>query len=649
VITAAVTIPVVVSAYRRLDRKSRRTASSVAWAFGIFAIGALTIAAVALVVARPAIVNAVDEAVVALEAMSKGDADTARRSFGDAAVHFHTAQNAFGGWWMAPARLVPGLGSQVHALDDLSSAGERLALASADAAARADLRDLGVRAGQLDLVRVGEVEPAMARAVATAYDVRDVLDSTRSPWLLPPLRNAIERVDNQLAPATRDAQNVLDAVRIMPAMLGGNGDRTYLVGFVSPSEMRGSGGVLVSYAELRATNGDISMDHYSEIAPLVELARTSDARPEGPTDYLARYGQYRPWRNPQDITLSPDFPAVASMLESLYPQWTGTPIDGVMLVDPIALAGFLEFTGPITVPGEDITLTADNAADFLLREQYIEFGDEEAERHELLGDVAEVAFDRLTESDIPDPRRLTEVLAPAVRGKHLVVHAAAPREQRVFASTGVDGALRPVRGDYLGLVTQNSSNNKIDVFLHRTLEYSATFDPESRTVRAVASITLENDAPSSGLPDYVIGHRAQREAPPGTRVPFGRNRVYVSLYTPLGLEGASLDGQPVALSREQEAGRRVYSTFVDIESGGRAVLQLELAGAIVGTDGDDEQYRLDIAAQPTVNPDVVRAELAVANGWELRDLDGFEPIANGAVFVGTNRTATPLIAETRQR
>src|SRR5205085_544268 len=101
----------------------------------------------------------------------------------------------------------------------------------------------------------------------------------------------------------------------------------------------------------------------ADLAPQVgDPPRVLDA----PADYVARYGALHPEREVRDVTVSPDFPSVAQAIESIYPQTKeGRTIDGVVSIDPFALAAMLRITGPITVDGLPTPLTADNATDIL--------------------------------------------------------------------------------------------------------------------------------------------------------------------------------------------------------------------------------------------------------------------------------------------
>jgi hypothetical protein len=100
----------------------------------------------------------------------------------------------------------------------------------------------------------------------------------------------------------------------------------------------------------------------------------------------------------------------------------------------------------------------------------------------------------------------------------------------------------------------------------------------------------------------------------------------VSLYTPLAVQSATLDGKAVALSDERELGWKVHSTPLTVAGGQSRTLVVHLTGKI-----DPGGYHLTLAPQPAVNPESVGVEVnAGADGriskassavTEVRELD----------------------------
>ena len=68
------------------------------------------------------------------------------------------------------------------------------------------------------------------------------------------------------------------------------------------------------------------------------------------------------------MNLTPDFPRAASLIDALQKRSFGTDIDGIISVDPVALASVLRAAGPVKVGDE--TFTAGNVVRKLLNEVY---------------------------------------------------------------------------------------------------------------------------------------------------------------------------------------------------------------------------------------------------------------------------------------
>ena len=168
-----------------------------------------------------------------------------------------------------------------------------------------------------------------------------------------------------------------------------------------------------------------------------------------------------------------------------------------------------------------------------------------------------------------------------------------------------------VGSDLLALVTSNSGQNKIDVFLEREIDYDVTYDPGTGEVRSTATVVLRNGAPAEGLPEAVIGNNDQG-------LPLGTNRVWLSLYTPLGLEEARLDGRRVGVEYGREFGTggepgyAVYGGFYTLPPGGSATLEFDLAGTVAPGG-----YGLWVHHQPLVNPDRVHVDVTTVPGWRF--------------------------------
>src|SRR5918993_613017 len=528
-----------------------------------------------------------------LRAARDADDDTAAQELGLAARHLSSANATLSSWFVSPAQVVPFVGPNIGAVESLARQAGDVAGGTSFAASDADVDSLRFVGGRLDPAAASAMIDPLGRVKAALDSMRAYVDTARSPWLVAAVADRIELLDHQIDDAMPDADMALSVIGMVPDLLGANGPRRYLVLFTTPAEARGRTGFPGNFAELVVDDGKLSMPRFGRISELEQGGLPGAQRTiSAPADYVARYGRFdvaSTWRN---LTMSPDFPSIAHVAAELYPQSGGQPVDGVLSVDPVGLAALLRYTGPVEVEGLDEPLTTDNAADFLLLNQYIEFDDENRERIDVLEEVARTTFDRLTTADLPGPRALSDALDPVVDAGHIQFTTLEPNQQLSLYALGVSGAMPPLdEDDSVVVTTTNAGASKIDTFLARSLDYDVRWDPETGQVTGKLAVTLTNDAAVQGLPDYVIGNAIG--LPPGT------NRSFVSIYSPLALAGARLDGQPAALQSELEMQRNVYSTFVSIPPGGAARLELDLAGTVK----EGRRYRLMLAPAGTAQAD----------------------------------------------
>jgi hypothetical protein len=138
-----------------------------------------------------------------------------------------------------------------------------------------------------------------------------------------------------------------------------------------------------------------------------------------------------------------------------------------------------------------------------------------------------------------------------------------------------------------------------------------SYDPATGRERATATVTLHNDAPASGLPDYVIRDNKDPSTPSGT------NRMYLSIYSPFGLTGSHVDGNATPFQSQREFGYHVYSQYLSVPPGGTVTVVLDLAGQL--SSGVD--YHLGVGIQPTVTPDQLHLVVTPTPGWMVESTD----------------------------
>jgi hypothetical protein len=607
-----ITVPILLAGLRRAPRRVRRAA---AWASAVVVLLTVVGGVVGLLSAlsaRTEVDRAVDAAVEGLDLVSGEDADPAIAKLEESAAHFGSAESTLSAWWARPARIVPGVAQQSRAVSTMADAGAELTRAAAGALRDADIDSLQPVDGQVDLEAVAAVSGPVQEAAAVLVRSDERLHDVDSPLLLQPVAERLESLAEQVRDAREAAETAAQAVELAPDLLGADGPKRYFLALQTPSEMRGVGGFMGSWGELVIDDGRFDLVRTGRMRDLTRGGNDPAARRiEGEPEFVARYGQ-APAQYWGQIGYSPDFPTVARIMEQLFPQSGGSEVDGVIAVDPSSFARFLELTGPIRVPGYADQLTSENAEQILLHDQYLALPGQD--REAFLQEATEVLFDELTSGDLPSFGAIAEELAPAVSGKHLLLHSPHDAAQDFFDRIGADGAARPSTADALGVVGQNYNGNKIDYFLRRQLTYDVTWDPGTGEVTGRVEVELENHAPSSGLPRAVISWGGD-EVLDQTPVADGENLMLVSLYGVLPIHDLRLDQEPVdPLRAGPEVGYYAQDLYVRLPSGATSVVSASVDGEIEPGD----RYTFELLRQPTAVPDRYRVRIRLADGWQLR-------------------------------
>lgn len=592
---AVATGPVLWSGYGKARRRTRRIVRIAGLAAGGLVVLAVLGYGVAVLSARGSANQGERRLEQALDLARAGDLDAAADRFDAAADAFDAAARRLRVPWALPARIIPGLGPNARAASGAIDLAGDLTDDVVDVLDTVGTDDLSVVDGRLDPAVFGRLTGPVGGLLTSVGRAETRADDLDSPWLLPPLGDRLADVTDELRRARETADLAVEAVGALPVLLGAGGEQRYLVLFVTPVEARATG-FPGNYAELVVRDGRFELARFGRI---VDLAFPDDVQLDLPQAFLDRYLRFGVGVQWRSVTTSPDFPSVAALAAQLYPQTGGEPVDGVLTVDPAAIAGLLQFTGPITVAGIDEPLSAENAEAFLLRDQYVELPDK-PDRVDALESLGQATFQRLITGNLPPPQALGRALGPLAAAGHLRLAAFDPLAAAFLRRLGLDHPLPPPVIDGLAVTTTNAVGGKLDLFLHRTIDYDVTID-DSGAVDATVRITLRNEAPSSGLPDYVIGNALPRSL--GEDLPPGTNRMLLSVFSPLLSDSMTVDGQPAEVANTVEQGYQVYETQLTLApDGGTTVVELHLTGA-AATVPAGVDYQLDLWNQVLANPD----------------------------------------------
>jgi hypothetical protein len=599
VLAAGAALLVLVPGVVGAPRPFRRWVVSACAAILLLVVALTAIAALSVLRARGPIETGLQATETGLHAAERGDQGVARAHFSTARDDFATASHDLA--WARGGELVPGVAQQVRAIRVAAAIGVDLARTAFMTAENGNVDALRFTDGTFPVKALENLEPVLAGDVASLqFSLREIAPF-RSPWLVSQLKTKLDSEVRKLVRAEQDATTALLATRSVPGLLGADGPRRYLVLFENPAELRASGGVPGDYAEVTAVDGRLNLVKVGSTVTLESIGNPAGKHLIGPEDYLARYSQFEPedyWAN---VPMSPDFPSVGEVAANLYPECGGAKVNGVISLDPVAMAGLLAAIGPITAPEWPSPIDADNAVVILAHDEYIHFGTDGSLQVQFVQSLIKSLWLGLVTRKLPSLPTLANDLLPALRGGHLMLYSETPQAERFFEAVHAAGSMPPVHGDFLGAVTQNADGNKIDWYLRRSIDYRVVLNQTTDQITAVLTLRLHNLSPTSGLPPIIID-----PASGGTTTP-GESELYVSIYSPWEEDGSSLNGVPLVMTDQQELGRFVYSAFVTVPAGGAATIVLHL----VGSWSPQERYHLGMYQQPLLFPDQVSTSVRV--------------------------------------
>ncbi len=581
-------------------------------------------------------------------AVGRGDVEV----IDDAGEHLRDARASVQHWSAAPARLIPILSQHLQVVDTLATAGVAASEAGVELAELADgFGDSSAtgatdapdapdapnasdgETGAVDLDTLAFARDPLVEAATILERTSTELDGPARRWLIPPAAEEVDRADVTIEEfASRiDLASVL--AEELPALLGRDEPQAYLILVTNPAEARRGGGIVGAFVDLTIDGGSLSV---ARVGRETELNWASSPPPLDGDDYPSSFLSGEPHRFVQNWTETTDPSVTARAAMELYPAMGGRSVDGVITVDPWALAAVLELAGPIRFTGPDgvgIDVDATTLPAFLLSEQYERFPDDR-DRSRALAAMVGSLFGALEDAD-PTIDAVGDAFGPAVDEGRLTITLADTLEtgepNQLLARLGFGDPAGPSGSnehttDRLAIVHTNAAGNKLDAHLERTVDYWVTID-ETGQLSAEARITVRNTAEPAGLPDAVAGR------PERTGVARGTNAMLLSVLTPHRIESVgvltgsdtaeeSVDPLPVSIT--QEPTFTGGTVAVSVAPGETLTVVFALAGSIGTGDSDldlDLDYTLAVDHQPLARDDrwtVTINGRRIADGVELR-------------------------------
>lgn len=478
-------------------------------------------------------------------------------------------------------------------------------------------------------IRIDRVK-AIARTIARVRtDIRAARDELKAVDLGNLPKRARKPVKDGIDKAQKTNEllgDVEDGFAILPAILGAEGRRTYVLGMQNSAEQRGTGGALLQFAVFTIDRGKPEFSKKSSTVYDVDKNREQLSIPL-PEDawYVAGIPDAQRFGN---ANWSPDWPLSAKLTidyakasAALMPEAQAEAIpvddvDGVIAVDPVAMEKLMPGVGPYTAgdqEGRKVYVTANRLVDFVLYKAYAKYPIQ-AYRRARLRDIVDGFYENVFKPK--HPTELIDGFGAALGEKHMQIWMTDPAEQAFIEQMNWDGGIRAAHGsDYLYVVEQNVGGNKFDYFSENTTTMDVTVEGDDAVVSTQTRVRNGVFLPQ---PRWSAGDSART----------GLHWPMMNVYVPEEAEliDATYEGERVATppdlvfasdtpTEHSEKGKKVWSTTFKITPGDEAAMRLDyrVPGVVRSRDGR-RVYRLIVQRQPKVRPEQLGITLTLPDG-----------------------------------
>jgi hypothetical protein len=601
--TATTDEQALVSVSNRAFRRRRHIGIAMIGAGGLILLGGLWIAVTALMARSQLNAVRADAHSLGTE-LSSSNWPAARATATDLAARAHQANQLTSGPIWALGAAVPSGGEPLKTIRGITAGADTIgrgALPQLVAATQAlNPRTLRGPDGSIDLARIRAAAPAVSSASAVVTQATNTISAL-------PGHTWLSSVDASYADALRqvtDLQHGLAsanlAARVLPTMLGQSGPKRYFLAFQNEAESRGTGGLPGAFAIVEANHGRLTFTQMESARTLDGVSASVDFGP----DYRQLYNAAGPTSLYGNSNLSPNFPYAAQIWASMWKNYSGQKVDGVIAVDPTALGYLLDVTGPATLPDKS-QISGANAVALTQATSYAKFPGtsdaDNAQRQAYLLDVASAASKQILAAR-GEPAALVEAAGKAAGERRFLVWSADPAIEAALAQTTLGGVIPITTTPYVGMSIVNAGGNKLDYYLDRSLTWQAAGCGPTRAT--TVTITLTNNAPATGLPPYVTGRSDTRSYP----IKRGDNRLEVSYFATQGavMHSVTVAGRPARGRIGTERGHPVYTIDVELPRSTSRTVVLHLSEP--ATPG-----RPIVLRQPMVRPLSVTLKDAVCS------------------------------------
>ena len=341
--------------------------------------------------------------------------------------------------------------------------------------------------GKINLAPIVQLNTALTTASTALDSAAASVDEIKLDGTIDQVNAAGTTLSTMLDGAATTIGDVSSFTAVAPDMLGASGPRTYILIFQNLAETTALGGTAAALTEVTVDDGKISIARQASS----QTFQKDDARPAVADDpKLSSLFTPLMYSRLNLATSRPDFPTAAQITQAFWQRDVGGTVDGVISIDPAALAHMLGATGPVTMSTGDV-LSKDNAVALLLNEIYFRYQGKNGpdQTDAFFAEAAKTMFDAVTNSQA-EPQAMVKAVTQGVTEHRIMAWSSHPEEQKILAGTPIAGILPTTNSDSTttGVFFRDMSESKMDFYL----ETGATLSTDVCTAATPTFTTTAN-------------------------------------------------------------------------------------------------------------------------------------------------------------
>lgn len=414
----------------------------------------------------------------------------------------------------------------------------------------------------------------------------DAIASWRYPNILPGRPG--ERIDQAKTAIDQVESFIVDfrpLVKVLPQIMGQDGERKYLILFQNDKELRPTGGFITAYAVFRVNKGVISSEGSDDIYRLDDTLLKRIPAPS----IIAKYLPGVPNLNIRDSNVSPDFKASIEVFKDLYGS-TSQPkkIDGIFALDTQFVLSLMEVLGPIDAYGTKFTTDKVESCGcpqiIYELERYADepTAYEKGARKDIIGVLMQQMMDKAFKASKSSWPKLVETAVTNLREKHLLLYFNDSQSQEAVEKINFAGRIYNYDGDYFHINEANFGGAKSNLYIQEKVKQVVTKDKDG--IRKKVTIDYK-------YPKKMDNCSLERKS--GLCLA-GIYRDYIRILVPKGSKLIKASGTEVAITASEDLDKTVFEGFFTLRPEGTAKIELEYTVPLkLGN-----QYKLLIQKQP---------------------------------------------------